>query len=239
MLDAGNFEKLDLFYLGRELDPDTGKPTEIPLLLKSRNLTTHAAIIGMTGSGKTGLGIALLEEAAMDGIPAIVIDPKGDMGNLLLTFPELAPEDFSPWVDPTRAGQQGLSVEELAQQTASTWKEGLQRWGQSGERIRTLREKADFAIYTPGSTTGRPVSVLDSLQAPRADVLEDEETLAGLVNAAVTSLLGLLGIKADPLKSREHILLSSIVLHQWRQGADLTLETLIGMVVNPPFEKVG
>ncbi len=238
MVDASLFEKMDLFYLGREMDPGN-RTTGPPLLYRSRNLTTHGAIIGMTGSGKTGLGISLIEEAAIDRIPVIVIDPKGDMGNLLLGFPDLAAEDFLPWVDEQRATQQGLSRRQLAEQTAAAWTEGLRAWGQDGDRIRRLREGTDFVLYTPGSTAGRPVSVLGSLDAPGPDLLADSETLAGLVNSAVSSLLALVGIRADPLRSREHILLSSLVLHSWRRGEDLDLETLISAVLRPPFARIG
>ena len=239
MIDAARFEKMDLFYLGREIDPETLAPTGRPLLYRSRDLTTHGAIIGMTGSGKTGLGIALIEEAAIDRIPVIVIDPKGDMANLLLSFPGLSADDFLPWVDEQRAGRQGLSRRQLAEQTAAAWSKGLRDWGQDGDRIRRMHDSADFVLYTPGSTAGRPVSVLGSLDAPGADLLADTETLAGLVNSAVSSLLALVGIRADPLKSREHILLSSVLLHSWRQGEGLALEQLISAVIRPPFERIG
>jgi hypothetical protein len=239
MSDSANFEKMDLFYLGRELDPETGRTSSVPLLYKNKNLTTHAAIIGMTGSGKTGLGIGLLEEAALDRLPAIVIDPKGDMGNLLLTFPDLTADEFLPWIDPSRAEQKGLSREELAAQTAADWKRGIESWGQDKERIARLRESVDIAMYTPGSSSGRPVSVLDSLDAPAPDIVEDNDTVSSLVNSAVSSLLGLIGVQADPLKSREHILLSSIILYHWRRQDDLSLEALITNVVNPPVDRIG
>lgn len=239
MANPAVFEKMDLFYLGRELDPDSGATLSIPLLYKNKYLTTHAAIIGMTGSGKTGLGIGLLEEAALDRLPAIVIDPKGDMGNLLLTFPELQPDDFEPWIDATRAEQKGMTVEELAADTAETWEKGIASWEQDKSRIARLRENVDLALYTPGSSSGRPVSVLDSLDAPGENVLEDDDTVASLVNSSVSSILGLLGIQADPLKSREHILLSSILLHHWREQKNVDLEILISSVVNPSFDRIG
>lgn len=233
------YEKLGLLYLGRELDIKNHETPNLPFLYKNKNLTTHAAIIGMTGSGKTGLGIALIEEAIMDNIPAIIIDPKGDMGNLLLSFPELRADDFSKWIDPDEASFKGLSVPDYAKKVANSWKEGLASWGQTGDRIRSMREKTDMTIYTPGSTAGVPVSVLSSFKAPAEKVLSDTDTLNSLVNSTTTSLLSLVDVKGDPLQSREHILLSSLFLYFWRKGVDLSLEDLIGNIVNPPFDKVG
>ena len=233
------YEKLGLLYLGRELDLESRESLELPLLYKNKYLTTHAAIIGMTGSGKTGLGVALIEEAIMDNIPSIIIDPKGDMGNLLLTFPELRPEDFLPWIDPAEAAAKEMSVPEYSEKVAATWKKGLASWGQGPERIRQLREKTDMTIYTPGSTAGVPVSVLSSFKAPSEALLNDTDTLNSLVNSTTTTLLSLIDIKGDPLQSREHILLSSLLLHFWRKGEDLSLENLIASIVNPPFDKVG
>ena len=234
-----SFEKLGLFYLGKELDIESGEQSIQPLLFKSKNLTTHAVMIGMTGSGKTGLGIGLIEEAMMDNIPSIIIDPKGDMGNLLLTFPELKPEDFLPWLDPADGARKELSIDEYAKQTAADWQEGLAGWGQSRERIAQLNQKTERVIYTPGSSAGVQVSVLASFDAPPAQMLADTDTLNGLVNSTVTSLLTLIDVEGDPLSSREHILLSSILLDGWRKGNNLTMETLIGAIVSPPFEKIG
>jgi len=233
------YEKLGLFYLGRELPIGDQESTGLPLLYKSRNLTTHGVIIGMTGSGKTGLGIGLIEEAIMDDVPSIIIDPKGDMANLLLTFPDLAPEDFQPWIDPAEASRKNLSVEQMAEKTAADWKEGLESWGQGRRRIETLKSKAPVTVYTPGSSAGVGVSIVAGFSAPAAEVLEDQDSLNALVGSTATSLLSLVNIKGDPLTSREHILVSSILLHFWRNEEDLSLEALIGAIVNPPFDKVG
>jgi len=233
------YEKLGLFYLGRELPIGDRQATGLPLLYKSRNFTTHGIIIGMTGSGKTGLGIGLIEEAIMDDVPSIIIDPKGDMANLLLTFPDLAAEDFQPWIDPAEASRKNLSIEQLAAKTASDWKEGLQSWGQGRRRIEALKSKAPVTVYTPGSSAGVGVSIVAGFSAPDPAVLNDQDSLNALVGSTATSLLALIDIEGDPLTSREHILISSILLHFWRNGEDLSLEALIGAVVNPPFDKVG
>jgi hypothetical protein len=233
-----NYEKLGAFYLGRPYDL-AEKRGEGLLLYDSKDLVTHAVCVGMTGSGKTGLCIGLLEEAAIDGIPAIVIDPKGDMANLLLTFPELRPEDFQPWVNEGDARKKDVSVEEYARQQANLWKNGLAGWQQDGSRIRRLRESADFAVYTPGSTAGLPVSIVASFAAPPPALLKDPELLGDRISTTVTSLLALLGVAADPIKSREHILLSTIMGEAWGAGRDLDLPALIQAIQQPPFSKVG
>jgi hypothetical protein len=237
-LQAG-FEKLGAFYLGRIRDPSTGERTEELLLYDSRDLTTHGVIIGMTGSGKTGLALGVMEEAAMDRIPVIAIDPKGDLANLLLTFPDLAPSDFRPWVNEEVARQRGLDPAAFAEAEAELWRSGLASWGQDGARIRRLRAHADFAVYTPGSAAGRQVSVLRSFAVPADAVLADPDALRERIQSTVTSLLALLGIQADPIRSREHILLSGILQHAWEHGRSLELGHLIEAIQRPPFARVG
>ncbi|MCM3872841.1 MAG: DUF87 domain-containing protein, partial [Pyrinomonadaceae bacterium] len=193
-----DFEKLGAFYLGRPYDLKNKQPKEGLLLYDSKDLVTHAVCVGMTGSGKTGLCISLLEEAAIDGVPAIVIDPKGDLANLLLTFPDLEAEDFAPWINEEDAARKGLSPAEYAAQQAESWKTGLAAWGQDGARIKTFKEKTDVRIYTPGSNAGIQVSILKSFAAPPPSIREDNELMCERVNTTVTSLLGLLGIDADP-----------------------------------------
>ena len=234
-----DFEKLGAFYLGRPHDLKKKQAKEGILLYDSKDLLTHAVCVGMTGSGKTGLCIALLEEAAIDGIPSIVIDPKGDLANLLLTFPRLKPQDFAPWVNEEDAQKQNLSTAEYAAQQAELWTKGLSDWGQDGARINRLRDAADFRIYTPGSNAGIPVSILKSFAAPPEAIREDKELMTEQVNTTVTSLLGLLGIDADPIRSREHILISNILSKAWLAGNDLDIAALIQQIQSPPLTKVG
>lgn len=233
------YEKLGSFYLGREVDPATGADKPDLLLYDSRDLTTHAVCVGMTGSGKTGLCLSLLEEAAIDGIPAIAIDPKGDIGNLLLSFPELRPADFAPWVDPGEAARKGMTTEDFAAATAETWRKGLADWGQDGERIRRFRDAVDIAIYTPGSSAGRPLSVLRSFTAPSPELRSDTSALRERIASTVAGLLSLIGVDADPIKSREHILLSTLLDQAWSAGRDLDLTALIQGIQKPAFDKVG
>jgi len=233
------FEKLGVFYLGKKRDLAANTTTDELVLYDSKHLTTHAVVVGMTGSGKTGLCIDLLEEAAMDGIPVLAIDPKGDIANLLLTFPELRPADFEPWVDPAEAERNGLSTAAQAEKTATTWRDGLASWGIDGARIARMRENVDVALYTPGSNAGLPLSILGSFDAPPPAVLGDEEALRERVASTVTGLLGLIGLEGDPMQSREHILLSNLIDRAWRAGKKVELPTLIGEVQTPPFEKVG
>jgi hypothetical protein len=232
------YEKLGLLYLGREVD-DHGKPVGEPVLYDSSNLTTHGVCVGMTGSGKTGLCIALLEEAAMDGIPALMIDPKGDLGNLLLTFPNMSGADFAPWVNEEDARKSGVTNEEFAAAEAEKWKNGLAEWGQTPERIAALREKADIAIYTPGSSAGIPLSILRSFAAPDPSIAGDHELLAERVQSTTAGLLGLLGLDVDPLKSREFSLLSAILQDAWARDESPDLAALIGHVQKPRFDQIG
>jgi hypothetical protein len=207
------------------------------LLYESDHLTTHGVIVGMTGSGKTGLGIDVLEEALAAGVPALVIDPKGDMGNLKLLFPDFAADDFEPWVSADEAQREGVSVAELARSTADTWREGLAGWGIDGDDVRRLRDGSVVTIYTPGSSAGVPLNVVGSLDAPRD--LADMESVRDEIEGFVTSLLALVGIDADPLSSRQHILLSNLVEHAWAAGQDLDLAALVGRVLDPPMRKLG
>ena len=216
-----DFEKLGQFYLGKLFDPVKSAATDDLIMYDSRDLTTHAVCVGMTGSGKTGLCVGLLEEAAIDGIPAIIIDPKGDLGNLMLNFPGLQPAEFKPWIDPDEAARRGLSVDAFAAQTAATWEKGLAAWGQDKARISALRAAVDVAIYTPGSTAGLPLSVLRSFAVPSAEVLADAGALRDRIAACVSGLL------------------ATILEQAWRAGNALDLPALIGAVQKPALAKVG
>jgi hypothetical protein len=236
-MDADH-EQLGSFYLGTELDPATRQPRG-PVMYDARDLTTHAVCVGMTGSGKTGLCLAMIEEALIDGVPVIAIDPKGDLANLALTFPELRPADFAPWVDPAAAQREGVTVDELAATTAQRWRDGLAATGQSPDRIARLRAAAEVAIYTPGSEAGIPLSLLRSFHAPAGALADDTEAWRDRVEAAASGLLSLIGIAADPLRSREHVLLSQLLDAAWREGKNVELAALIHQVMKPPFAQVG
>jgi Helicase HerA, central domain len=225
--------------LGFRLDPKAGAPGTDPLAIDSGDLTTHGVIVGMTGSGKTGLGIVMLEEALLAGIPALVLDPKGDMGNLLLTFPSLSPQDFRPWVNEDDARTANLSLDDFAAKTATDWRNGLESQGIGPERIAALRQAADFTIYTPGSDAGVPLNVIGSLATPPLSWETEAEVLRDEIEGTVTSLLGLVGIQADPLSSRESVLLSNLIETAWRAGQSLDLGTLIAQVQTPPLRKLG
>ncbi len=234
-----DFEKLGSFYLGRVYDLTANKSKDELLLYDSKDLVTHAVCVGMTGSGKTGLCISLIEEAAIDGVPSILIDPKGDLADLMLTFPSLAGQDFLPWINLNDAQQKGMTPIDYANKQAETWKNGLANWGQDGSRIQRMRDAAEVLIYTPGSNAGIPVSILKSFATPPSAIMEDEDLLRERISTTVTSLLGLVGIEADPVQSREHILLSTILDTAWRQGRDLDLAAVIQQVQNPPVSKIG
>jgi hypothetical protein len=225
--------------LGYRLDPKSRKATADRLTVESGDLTTHGAILGMTGSGKTGLAIVMIEEALLAGIPCLLLDPKGDLGNLLLTFPDLAPASFRPWVNEDDARSEGLSLDDFAARTATVWKEGLERDGFGPDRIKALRDAAEFAIYTPGSSAGIPLNVVGSLRAPKLSWDTEAEALRDEIEGTVTSLLGLVGIAADPIASREHVLLSNLVENAWRAGQDFDLGALIGQIQSPPVRKLG
>lgn len=234
-----NFEKLGAFYLGREYDPAAGADTNKYLLYDSKDLLTHAVCVGMTGSGKTGLCISLLEEAAIDGVPAIIIDPKGDMANLFLTFPELKSEDFLPWINETEAAAAGKTPQEFAAGQAELWRSGLADWDQDGSRIAMLRDKTAFALYTPGSTAATPVSVLQQLIPDNPALDDDQEMMLEQISSTVSGLLSLLGLDADPVQSRDHILISNILIQAWQNNHSVDISSLIGQIQKPAIKRIG
>ena len=228
------------FFLGKIYDIYTKKLTDEVLSYDPPDLTTHAIVTGMTGSGKTGLCVDLLEEAALQGVPAIMVDPKGDLTNLLLTFPELKAEDFEPWMDPASAARDDKTTAQTAAETAAMWKKGLADWNLGGKDIQKLKDAVERTIYTPGSSSGIPVSILASFEAPQLDWDKNEEALRDRISDTITAILTLVGMEdIDPLRSREHILLSNIVEYNWKQGKSLDLNSLILQTQDPPLEKLG
>jgi hypothetical protein len=228
------------FYIGRDFHPQRGETPSQNTHYDPDDLTTHAVVVGMTGSGKTGLCVDMMEEAALKGLPALMVDPKGDITNLLLHFPELAPDDFQPWINPDQARREDKTVAEVATQTSDLWRNGLAKWDIQPDRLRALKEAAQFAVYTPGSDAGIPISILASLEAPPISWDENEELLREKISGTVTALLGLVGMHdIDPVRSKEHILLSNIFEQAWSQGEDLDLGELILKTQNPPFSKLG
>ncbi len=225
------------FLIGGQIDPSTKQRSDVHTKVASSDLTTHGVIVGMTGSGKTGLGIVLIEEALRAGVPALLIDPKGDLTNLCLTFPDLAPADFQPWVNEGDAAKAGQSVPDFAATQATNWRTGLDGWGLGGANIAELRNSVDFTVYTPGSAGGVGMNIVGSLQAPSD--MADAEVTGDEIEGYVSGLLGLVGIDADPLSSREHILLSNLIMNEWQQGRSLDLPTLVGMALTPPIRKLG
>lgn len=238
-IQVRDYEKLGSFYLGRTYDLRREKLLDDLLLYDSKDLVTHGVVLGMTGSGKTGLCISILEEAAMDNIPAIIIDPKGDISNLMLNFPDFKGADFRPWINEDDAAKKGKSPDEYAEKTAHMWKEGVASWGQDPDRVRELRDKVDINIFTPGSRAGIPVSILSSLETPSFEVMDDRELFADCIESTVSSLLSLIEIDTSSIQSPEAVLLGSVFTHCWQNAQNLSLESLIRHIQKPPFDKVG
>ena len=238
-IERTDYEKLGQFYLGREYDLKKGEVEDELVMYDSKDLVTHGVVLGMTGSGKTGLCIGLLEEAAMDNTPAIVIDPKGDIANLMLTFPNFKGGDFRPWINEDDAVKKGRTPDEHAEKTAKMWEDGIGQWGQGADRVKEFKEKVDINVFTPGSKAGIPVSILSSLDVPPFEVMDDGELLGDRIESTVSSLLSLVGEDADPIQSPEAVLLSAIFQHSWAAEQSLSIEGLIRNIQKPAFGKVG
>lgn len=232
-------EKLGSFFLGAEYDNLSKTVMSKAVNYDARDLTTHAICVGMTGSGKTGLCVGLLEEAAIDKVPAIIIDPKGDMTNLMLQFEDLQPEDFKKWINVDDASREGMTLDEYAAATADKWRSGLAGWGQDVNRIKMLKESVDYTIFTPGSNAGVPINITGSFEAPKIDFDEDAEMIRERIQGTVAALLGMVDSKLDPIRGREGILLTNLFEHHWRKHENLDLMKLIMSIQNPPIAKLG
>ncbi|CAD7286253.1 ATP-binding protein [Campylobacter suis] len=221
-------ENLKLFYMGLK----GGEP----FFYKNKDLTTHAAIIGMTGSGKTGLGITLLEEACIDNIPSIIIDPKGDMTNLALAFADMSADDFLPYIDENEAANKGLSQQQMAQSESETWRNGIEATFQNLERVKTYKDSANFTIYTPKSSAGVGVALLSDFMCPN---IKDDESFSNYINSLAASVLSLVGINDEDMNSKEQLLVATIFDTKFKEGRDVSIAELIGFIATPPFSKIG
>ncbi len=226
-------------YLGAEFDAASRSVSAVGVHVDSSDLVTHGVCIGMTGSGKTGLCIALLEECALNDIPALIIDPKGDLTNLALVFPDLDAASFRPWVNVEAARRKGMDVDAYAAAEAEKWRNGLAEWGIGPERLATYREKVDVALLTPGSSAGTPVNVLSSFDSPEGASEMDHELLREQISGTVAALLGLMGVPNPSPQDREHILLATILENRWSNAAKTTLTDLIELIQAPPMQKLG
>ena len=227
------------FFLGKEVSTEDYSLSDQNYLYKADHLTTHAMVFGMTGSGKTGLCLDLLEEAIEENIPIIIIDPKGDLANLALMFPDFSPEGFKPWVSPVEAAKKGKSLEEYAKDVAEMWKKGVESWGITGEQMRNIKNKGDIRVFTPGSSAGMRSSILEGFKKPDINFTDDEEGMVEKIRSSVSALLALLEIDNDPLRSKPHILISNIIEHYWRLGRSVSIEDLIINIQKPPIKKLG
>jgi hypothetical protein len=228
----------DGLYIGREARPEPAARGE-RVLLDPDDLLTHGLIVGMTGSGKTGLAIVLLEELLRRGVPVIAVDPKGDLANLLLLFRNLDAASFEPWIDAAAAARAGKDARTAAGEAAAAWRKGLEGWGLGPDDVAALADAHEAVVYTPGSSAGVPLDVLDSLEAPEGGFAGHEEELRDEIQSIVTGMLTLVGAPADPLQSPSAVFLASVIEDAWRAGRGLRLETLIGAVADPPFDRIG
>ena len=234
-----------LLYLGAELEPAGGKPAGRLLEYDPDDLTTHGVCFGMTGSGKTGLCLVLLEEAVRSGVPVFMIDPKGDLSNLLLTFPGLSPQEFEPWIDAGQAAAAGQSAADFAAAAAAQWRQGLAVSGLGGKDVGALRSAASWHLYTPGSTAAAPVNVLGGFAPPpglaSSHWEDDPEPLRARIAGTVAALLDLVEIDGDATRSPEGIFLAKLFELSWKEGRPLTLESMIRELQDPsaPMRTLG
>jgi Helicase HerA, central domain len=193
-----------------------------PVSLSSDDLTTHAVLVGHTGSGKTSLLHVLVEECALAGTSVVVLDSKGDITNLAIPISNLTPEEFAPWVE------KGKNPEEEARR----WIEGIESSGQSLSRVATLRNSAEFSVYTPGLAGQQSINLLTGFEVPTYS--EDESVIRERASLLVNKIMSALGSDTDPMTDPGHVYLTELLLNSWRSGNDLPLEQWSGLVITPP-----
>ncbi|AUX43948.1 hypothetical protein SOCE26_054040 [Sorangium cellulosum] len=229
------------FTLGRcrplwgDESPSAARPLELP----AHHLVTHGVVVGMTGSGKTGLVMVLVEEALRSGVPVLMVDVKGDLPNLLFTFPELSPAEFEPWIDPSAAARDGRATADVAGELAARWRAGLAASGLGPADVAALRARMAPRLLTPGTTAGEPIHVLSALETRSPLWDEDEEAAREALSASLSLLLRLVGRDPDPARSREHVLLAHLAERRLRGGQAAGLEELLADLAAPPIAAVG
>jgi hypothetical protein len=207
--------------------------------LKTDALLTHGVIVGMTGSGKTGLLMVLIEEALRSEVPVIMIDIKGDLPNLMLTFPNMSAEEFEPWIDDTGNRTPGHARSQAAESVARTWAQKLADWQLGPSDVADFRARVAPRLFTPGMLAGEPLHVLSGLEQPSSLWQTDVPAARESLSASISLLLRLVGRDPDATRSRDHVVLSVFAERRLRAGETAGVASLLEDVRNPPLDRLG